>query len=335
MTDGNKTSPLKEQIVSTDADIVQAVVSPLRTGAAENVAAKIDQIIRDLDGATDDPLYQVTCLQLIADLGESKEALEILEAKQVPAKLIALLNKHDPLVIPHALKLFYRISPLRLEINYPQVLDKICDYLKSEDRQLMDYAVDFVSYIASGGYLCRQVLNRLPDFKHKCLPQLGSTIISSDPLIKTRVLQCLRELFAIGPDDPKEETSLLSNEFYHQTLPGAIRMTTQLLALCRIPIMEIRISAMQVVAAVAREAWAQAELAAHPNFSKWIVDRSSEACKEGKEAKFEILKAIVESKIATRAFKGEDYLKMRADFKMGPYHVGIAEEMLMDNQQAS
>ena len=111
-------------------------------------------------------------------------------------------------------------------------------------------------------------------------------------------------------------------------------MTHQLLALCRVPFMEIRISAMLVVASIADQLWGQRELAEHPNFLKWILDRSSEACKDGKEAKFKILKTLVKSKTTTRVFKGEDYLKLRADFKNGPFHVGIAEEMLLDNQQA-
>lgn len=294
---------------------------------------KIEELIRDLD-AQEDPIYQVNCLQLVADLACSRQALVILENKQVPQKLITLLNDSDPLIVPHALKFFYRINPVELETKYPQVLNKICDFSQSENKQLLDYAVDIIAAIGRGGYFARKVLDKHPNFREKCLTQLGSTIISSESLLKTRTLRCIADLLELHEDDPKEESSKLSESFYTAIIPGEHRMTNQLLALCRVPFMEIRISAMLVVATIAVQIWGQKELAAHPNFLTWILDRSTEACKEGKEAKFDILKGLVKSQTASRVFKGEDYLKMRADFKNGPFHVGIAEEMMMDNQQA-
>ena len=295
---------------------------------------KIEQLIKDLEN-NQDPVYQVNCLQLIADLACSKQALTILEAKKVPEKLISLLNQSDPLVVPHALKFFYRINPQHLETKYPQVLHKICDYCQSESKELLDYAVDFIAAIGRGGYSARKILDAHPGFKNMCLSKLGSAIISSDALIKSRTLRCIGDLLEIHEDDPREEASKLSDTFYHSMIEGERKMTIQLLALCRVPFMEIRINALLVVASIADSDWGQKELAGHPDFVRWILDRSSETGKESKEAKFDILKTLVKSKTASRVFKGEDYLKMRADFKNGPFHVGIAEEMVMDNQQAN
>lgn len=314
-------------------EAVVELVNRSKEPISDQSVEKIEELIKDLD-AQEDPIYQVNCLQLVADLACSRQALAILENKQVPQKLIAFLNDSDPLIVPHALKFFYRVNPLELETKYPQVLDKICDYSQSENKQLLDYAVDIIAAIGRGGYHARKVLDKHPQFKEKCLTQLGSTIISSESLLKTRTLRCIADLLELHEDDPKEESSKLSESFYFAIIAGEHRMTNQLLALCRVPFMEIRISAMLVVATVAVQIWGQKELAAHPNFLNWILDRSTEACKEGKESKFEILKGLVKSQTASRVFKGEDYLKMRADFKNGPFHVGIAEEMMMDNQQA-
>lgn len=294
--------------------------------------ATIDELIKDVN-KQDDQIYQVTCLQLIADLACSKQALVVLEDKQVPQILISLLNGGDPLIVPHALKFFYRINPVDLETKYPEVLNKICDYCISDNKQLLDYAIDIIAAIARAGLVGRKVLDKHPRFKENCLKQLGYAIISSDSLIKSRTLRCICDLLVLHENDPREESSKLSESFYFKMIEGSLKMTNQLLALCRVPFMEIRINAMLVVAAIADQIWGQRELESHPNFLKWLLDRSSEACKEGKEAKFEILKALVKSKTTPRFFKGEDYLKMRADFKNGPFHVGIAEEMLMDNQQ--
>lgn len=295
---------------------------------------KIEELIGDVN-VSDDPVYQVNCLQLVADLACSKQALSILEEKQVPQKLIEILSRSDPLIVPHALKFFYRVNPKDLETKYPQVLNKVFDYCTSQDNQLVDYAIDIIAAIGRGGYNARKVLENHSNFKEKCLPILGSLIISSDSLLKSRTLRCINDLLELHDDDPKEETSSLSESFYHSMIPGQNRMTNHLLALCQVPFLEIKINAMLVVATVAVQQWAQKELAAHPDFVKWILDRSTETSKESKEAKFEILKTVVKSPTASRAFKSEDYMKMRADFKNGPFHVGIAEEMLMENLPTS
>lgn len=295
---------------------------------------KIEELIKD-SCSSEDPIFQVNCLQLIADLACSSQALSILESKQVPDTLIKILNENDPLIVPHALKFFYRVNPTCLETKYPQVLNKICDYCQSDDRQLLDYAIDFIAAIGRGGHAARKVLDNHGQFKQKCLSKLGSTIISSDSLLKSRTLKCIGDLLEIHEEDPREEAVKLSEQFYHAIIEGDLRMTNQLFALSKVPFMEIRINALHVVASIADTDWGQKELAAHQDFLTWLLDRSSETCKESKEAKFDILKTLVKSKTTSRAFKGEDYMKMRADFKNGPFHVGIAEEMLMDNQQAS
>lgn len=326
---------LKEKIESTNADVATELIhSSQGHDINSEQTNQINELIRDLN-ASHDPLYQVNCLQIVGDMASDKKTLELLETKGVPQKIIALLNQNDPLIIPHALKIFYKVNPLDLELKYPQVLDKLCEYCQSESNQLIDYAIDLIAAIGRGGFLARKVLDRHPKFIHKCLPQIGSTIISSDTLLKSRTLGCIKDLLEFYNGDPREETSALSESFYHGILSGEMRMTNQLLALCRIPIMEIRISALEVVGVVAEFSWAQKELTKHSDFNKWIIDRSSEACKEGKESKFKILEAIVKSKTGASIFGGKLFMDFRADWKNGPFHVGIAEEMMTDNQQAN
>lgn len=312
--------------------IVQKIITT-NEPIGEDSVKHIDQLIKDSEN-NEDPIYQVNCLQLIADLATSKQALALLEEKQVPKKLISLLEQSDPLIVPHALKFFYRVNPVVIETKYPEVLDKLCDYCQSDNKQLLDYAVDLIAVIGRAGLPARKVLDRHPSFKEKCLKELGHAIISSDSIIKSRTLRCIKDLIEFQEGDSKEESSGLSQKFYLAIIEGEHRMTNQLLALCRVPFIEIRVNAMFVVVSIANQIWGQKELASHPNFLKWILDRSTEACKEGKEAKFAIMTALVKSGTASKVFKGEEYLKLRADFKNGPFHVGIAEEMMMDNQQA-
>lgn len=285
----------------------------------------IDNLVIDLEANREDTLYLVNCLQSFADIACSKEGLEILEKKRVPQKLIALLDEANPLVVPHALKLFYRIHPSELERNYPQVLNKIIDYCLSDNNQLLDYAVDFIAGVGRAGYAGRLVLFNHPQFKEKCLTKLGSTIISSDTLLKSRTLRCITDLLELHEEDPKEDSSKLSESIYNNIIEGEHNMTTQLLKLCKVPIVEIRLGAMSVLAVMAVQVWGQKELATHSNFIEWILDRTTEYCKEGKETKFEILKSLVKSPTTSRVFGGENYMKMRSDYKNGPYQPALVE----------
>lgn len=326
-----KPDPL-EKVVEFEQVVEEATRSNDPLG--QQAIQKIEALIKDLE-TTDDQIYLVNCLQLVADLACSNQALRVLEDKQVPQKLIKMLEDSDPLIVPHALKFFYRINPTFLETKYQSVLNKICDYFQSDNKQLLDYAVDFIASLGRGGHHARRVLDRHADFKEKCLTRLGSSIISSDSLIKSRTLRCITDLIEIHEDDPREESSQLSELFYHKIIEGERKMTNQLLGLCRYPFLEVRVNALLALAAVASLEWGQRELAASQDFVKWILDRSTEKSKESKEAKFEILKTIVKSKTGSKVFGGEDFMRMRADFKNGPFHVGIAEEMLMDNQSAT
>ena len=286
---------------------------------------EINTLIKDLDSSREDPLFMVSCLQSFADLACSKEALLILEEKSVPNKLIHLLEESDPLVVPHALKLFYRIHPSDLERKYPGVLNKIVDYCLSEDYQLLDYAVDFIAGLGRSGFSGRRVLYSHPKFKERCLPKLGSTIVGSDTVLKSRTLRCITDLLELHEDDPREESSKLSESTYSKISEGERKMTSQILKLCMVPIVEIRLGAMSVLAAVAVQTWGQKELASHSAFIDWILDRTTEFCKEGKEMKFEILKSLVKSPTTSSIFGGENYMKLRSDYKNGPYQPALVE----------
>jgi len=310
------------------------LLSRVKEPITGDTVQKIDELIKDLD-ETDDVIYRVNCMQLVADLSCTNQGLRILEEKCVPQKLIRMLEESDPIIVPHALKFFYRVNPSHLGTKYQAVLEKICDYCQSDNRQLIDYAVDFIAAVGRGGYHARKVLDAFPSFNDKCLTRLGSSLVSSDSLIKSRTLKCVIDLIEVYEDDPREESSKLSELFYHKIIEGEHKMTNQLLGLCRYPFQEIRVNALLALAAVAGLEWGQKELAASKEFVKWLLDRSTEKSKESKEAKFEILKAIVKSKTGSKIFGGENYMKMRADLKNGPFHVGIAEEMLMDNQNAT
>lgn len=140
---------------------------------------RIEELIKNLDSNPNEnnSFNQADCLQLIADLACSKQALTLLEAKKVPEKLISLLNQSDPLVVPHALKFFYRINPQLLETKYPQVLGKMFDYWQTRtieecEQDFEEYCENRVEHFANTKdkhsilRFCIELLNRLQGTTH-------------------------------------------------------------------------------------------------------------------------------------------------------------------------
>lgn len=58
-----------------------------------------------------------------------------------------------------------------------------------------------------------------------------------------------------------------------------------------------------------------------PGFIEYIVDRSVEPDKPSKDAKYELVKALVNSKTIAEIFGNQYFLRLKAYLREGPYYV--------------
>lgn len=58
-----------------------------------------------------------------------------------------------------------------------------------------------------------------------------------------------------------------------------------------------------------------------PGFIEYVVDRSVEPDKASKDAKYELVKALVNSKTIAEIFGNQYYLRLRAYLHESPYYV--------------
>lgn len=58
-----------------------------------------------------------------------------------------------------------------------------------------------------------------------------------------------------------------------------------------------------------------------PGFIEYIVDRTVDPDKDSKDTKFELVKALVNSKTVADVFGNQHYLRLRAYLRDGPYYV--------------
>uniref|UniRef100_A0A8C0GC28 26S proteasome non-ATPase regulatory subunit 5 n=1 Tax=Chelonoidis abingdonii TaxID=106734 RepID=A0A8C0GC28_CHEAB len=81
------------------------------------------------------------------------------------------------------------------------------------------------------------------------------------------------------------------------------------------------ISSLLYLPAIANQPWAQKLMLDSPGFVEYIVDRSVEPDKASKDAKYELVKALVNSKTIAEIFGNQYYLRLRAYLHEGPYYV--------------
>ncbi|OXB67099.1 hypothetical protein ASZ78_005672 [Callipepla squamata] len=81
------------------------------------------------------------------------------------------------------------------------------------------------------------------------------------------------------------------------------------------------VSSLLYLPAIANQAWAQKLMVNSPGFVEYIVDRSVEPDKASKDAKYELVKALVNSKTIAEIFGNQYYLRLRAYLHEGPYYV--------------
>jgi 26S proteasome non-ATPase regulatory subunit 5 len=107
--------------------------------------------------------------------------------------------------------------------------------------------------------------------------------------------------------------------------------TELLVDMAKAPIPETRLAAYNLMRAVAKRVSTGSQvLLSHPEFYKFLISREGETTKEGKEAKFAIVKAVYES--PAKGLLADDIIKtLERILQQGPYHVEpIKPELMTD-----
>lgn len=106
-----------------------------------------------------------------------------------------------------------------------------------------------------------------------------------------------------------------------------------ILSLCRQPFMEIRCPSLSILEALCNHRWAQTVLSNSPGFHEYLLDRSTEHEKIGKEAKYTVVKALAEAYHTADVFGRPYLLKLREYVRDGPFYVRAQSEVVVEGNQ--
>ncbi|KAL1787052.1 26S proteasome non-ATPase regulatory subunit 5 [Sigmodon hispidus] len=81
------------------------------------------------------------------------------------------------------------------------------------------------------------------------------------------------------------------------------------------------VSSLLYLPAIANQPWAQKLMFNSPGFVEFVMDRSVEHDKASKDAKYELVKALADSKTVAEIFGNSNYLRLKTYLSEGPYYV--------------
>ncbi|XP_075551779.1 26S proteasome non-ATPase regulatory subunit 5 [Dermacentor variabilis] len=280
----------------------------------------LERLVKEMD--KNDVLVQLNALEVLTELVSCSHGLDYLERTGIISKLRqkALNIGSDPLgnfLGPGVLKFFGSMgvtSPQRLLLDYPQVLGFIFESVQSDDPACQVVAAETVGIISST-IQGKRVLQSHGDQMSRYLKTLSQNIHSGKVDFKVRYLGALANVLHVQ-DSSCEDLVQLTERWY--SLLGD-RPTDMLLRLCRQPFPELRCATLTVVAEVARLPWGQAALAAQPGFLEYLLDRSTEADKQCKEAKFAVVATLAQ--MQPRGFADDDWQRIRTAYQEGPFYM--------------
>lgn len=263
-----------------------------------------------------------------------------------------IVNSEFPLadlLLPGYLTLFASVASNRPSVvsKYGSTMDKILSHFEGRippNTPIVATCFDVLGSIGTSGE-GKVVLNQcrgMRDF----LTTIGSVITGPSGDLKLSALRSLSLLLTMdGSDLNGHEVGLIIETWYSQLSPFPGSVTKALFAMAQEPFLDHRLGSLEVIRVLSLHQFGQKELAGlspvpsggqqmatnnlpggHASFIEYLINRSTEFSKEGKEAKFAIVSELIISPFTISIFGRENYIKLKQYFKEGPFFVSTDSE---------
>ena len=201
--------------------------------------------------------------------------------------------------------------------RYPEFLHLILEALPSPaNTTLWGTAVDTFGVLGSNES-GRRALQNIEAELRASLKCLGEFIVNGHSDVRTRTLRAVSMLLSCpeGPDRKWEESTSL--QWFNTLHP---KLFTVLMSIVKQPFQDLRLAGLHVLLTMSLFEWGQRQFQQHAGFLEYLLDRSTEPDKEGREMKYEIVHSLVVSgSVAEAVFGNVDLLKLRKYDREGPF----------------
>ncbi|XP_069465636.1 26S proteasome non-ATPase regulatory subunit 5 [Ambystoma mexicanum] len=296
----------------------------------------ISQLLKELTG--DDVLVRVTCIEMVTTLACTFHGRRYLAQQGIIDKISNMIisAESDPFsgfYLPGLVKFFGNLaivdSPQQICERYPAFVEKVLEMAEGHDVTMIGVAVDTLGILGSN-VEGKQVLQKIGSRFQKVFKKLGSQAQSASTELRVRCLDAISSLLYLPPDKHTDDLLAMTASWFSclstQPLDLFRSISTQ-------PFPELHCGALRVFTAIANQPWAQRLMINSPGFVEYIIDRRVDPDKPSKDAKFELVKALVNSTTAAETFGNQHYLRLRAYLRDGPYYVKAISTVAVDGAE--
>ncbi|XP_051835496.1 26S proteasome non-ATPase regulatory subunit 5 [Antechinus flavipes] len=284
----------------------------------------VTQLIRELTG--DDVLVRATCIEMVTSLAYSHHGRQYLSQEGIIDQISNIIvgADSDPFssfYLPGFVKFFGNLaivdSPQQICERYPIFIEKVFEMAEGQDPTMIGVAVDTLGILGSN-VEGKQVLQKTGSRFEHLLKRIGHQAKNASTELKIRCLDAISSLLHL-PHDQQTDDLLRMTEFWFSSLTR--EPLEHFRGISTQPFPELHCAALKVFTAIANQPWAQRLMFNSPGFVEYVVDRSVEHDKASKDAKYELVKALANSKTIAEIFGNQYYLRLRAYLSEGPYFV--------------
>ncbi|XP_056409161.1 LOW QUALITY PROTEIN: 26S proteasome non-ATPase regulatory subunit 5 [Hyla sarda] len=298
--------------------------------------AILPQLLEELTG--DDVLVRVACVEMVTSLSGTLHGRQYLAQQGVIDKISNLIVGADAdplsgLYLPGLVKFFGNLalvdSPQQICEHYPAFLKKVFDMATGQEPTMIGVAVDTLGVLASN-IEGKQILQKAGSRFIEVFRRIGHHARSSPTELRVRCLDAIASIMFLLPDDHTDDLLAMAESWFRSLSTQPIETFRSMAAQ---PFPELHCGSLKVFTAIANQPWAQRMMIDSPGFVEYIVDRSVDPDKDSKDAKFELVKALIGAKTTAEVFGNQHYLRLRAYHREGPYYVRAVSTVAVEGAE--
>ncbi|XP_018429438.1 PREDICTED: 26S proteasome non-ATPase regulatory subunit 5 [Nanorana parkeri] len=284
----------------------------------------LSQLLDELTG--DDVLARVACTEMVTALAATLHGRQYLAQEGLIDRISNMILGADSdsfsgLYLPGLVKFFGNLavldSPQQICEHYPAFLRKVFEMVEGHETSMIGVAVDTLGILGST-VEGKQVLQKTGTRFNNVFKRIGHHARNAPTELRVRSLDSISSLLFLPEDHHTEDLLAMSESWFvclsNQPMDLFRSIATQ-------PFPELHCAGLKVFTAIANQPWAQKLMIESPGFIEYIVDRTVDPDKDSKDAKFDLVKALVKSKTIAEVFGNQHYLRLRAYLREGAYYV--------------
>ncbi|XP_014446000.1 26S proteasome non-ATPase regulatory subunit 5 [Tupaia chinensis] len=285
----------------------------------------VTQLLRELTG--EDVLVRCVCIhRVLTSLAYTHHGRQYLAQEGVIDQISNIIvgADSDPFssfYLPGFVKFFGNLaimdSPQQICERYPVFVEKVFEMAESQDPTMIGVAVDTIGILGSS-VEGKQVLQKTGTRFERLLTRIGHQAKNASTELKIRCLDAVSALLLLPPEQQTDDLLRMTESWFSSLSRDPLELFR---GISNQPFPELHCAALKVFTAIANQPWAQKLMFNSPGFVEYVMDRSVEHDKASKDAKYELVKALANSKTIAEIFGNPNYLRLRTYLSEGPYYV--------------